>query len=109
MCSMYLLKCKYRCAFSWDPKKSDWTLEHRGFSFPAAAQIFDDPNYLIEAAKSKDGESRSKAIGALPDSHTPIVLSVIYTEREEDGKKTIRIISARRADKRESRCYSRLP
>jgi len=95
--------------FSWDRKKSDWTLEHRGFSFAAAAQIFDDPNRLIEPSKSKMGERRSKAIGALPESDVPIVLTVIYTEREEDGKETIRIISARRADKRESLRYSRLP
>jgi uncharacterized protein len=94
--------------FSWDPKKSDWTLQHRGFSFATAAQIFDDPNCLIEPAKSKNGEARAKAIGALPDSDILIVLTVIYTERQEDGKETIRIISACPADKHESRRYSRL-
>jgi uncharacterized DUF497 family protein len=65
--------------------------------------------YLLKCkyARGLAGTPR-KAIGSLPDSGVLIVLTVVYTEREEDGKETIRIISARRADKHESRRYSRL-
>jgi uncharacterized DUF497 family protein len=62
--------------------------------------------YLLKCkyARGLAGTPR-KAIGSLPDSGVLIVLTVVYTEREEE---TIRIISARRADKHESRRYSRL-
>jgi uncharacterized protein len=94
--------------FIWNAAKSGWTLKQRGFSFADATRVFDDPLRLIEPAKTKDGEERSLTVGILPDSDPPVVLAVIYTERKSNGKETIRIISARKAGKNESRRVARL-
>jgi uncharacterized DUF497 family protein len=94
--------------FIWNAAKSDWTLKHRSFSFADATRVFDDPLRLIERAKTKDGEERWLTVGVLPNSDPPVVVTVIYTERKINGKETIRIISARKADKHESRRVARL-
>jgi uncharacterized DUF497 family protein len=79
--------------FEWDEQKSAWTLENRGFDFAFASRIFDAPVLERLDARSEYGESRVQAIGAVEQD----VLFVVYTNR--DGLR--RIISARRANKRE--------
>jgi uncharacterized DUF497 family protein len=89
--------------FIWHAEKSARTLNQRGFSFADASRVFDDPLRWIEQAKSKDGEERWLTLGAVAFESGPRFLTVIYTERELNGKKTIRIISARPANSKECR------
>lgn len=79
--------------FEWDEQKSAWTLKNRGFDFAFASRIFEAPVLERLDARSEYGESRVQAIGAVEQD----VLFVVYTNR--DGLR--RIISARRANKRE--------
>ncbi len=79
--------------FEWDERKSDWTIENRGFGFAFASRIFEGPVLERRDDRGTYAEIRIQAIGATGED----VLFVVYTER--DGVR--RIISARRANKKE--------
>jgi uncharacterized DUF497 family protein len=84
--------------FEWDKAKSDLCRISRNFDFAYVISIFVDPNLLIEKDQRWDyGEERFRAIGFLESR----VFVVIYTKRPM----VIRIISARRANRREVRRY----
>lgn len=92
--------------FEWDPPKERTNLRKHGIGFELASSVFDDPNLLLEDDRVVDGEERLKAIG-LADGK--LLLLVVHTVRYEDGTETvIRIISARKPDKRERKRYGDL-
>lgn len=82
--------------FEWDPAKAASNLRKHGISFEAAQGAFADWN-AIERIDDDPDESRFVRLGMAGGD----VLFVIYTER----KNTIRIISARKATKREQEIY----
>jgi uncharacterized DUF497 family protein len=71
-----------------------------------AAEVFDDANRLVEPDYTADGEERLSAIGRA--GQNLLILIVAYTERNTNGEETIRIISARKASKKEPSRYSSL-
>ncbi len=80
--------------FEWDDAKSERNLKERGFGFDLAVLIFEGP--VIEWCDVREawGEARIGAVaGAIP--------AVIYTDRES----VRRIISARRARKKEAELW----
>ena len=79
--------------FEWDPAKSAATYETRGFDFAYASRIFTTGWMAVQDARADYGESRMKAIGQTETD----ILVVIYTVRG----KTLRLISARRANRKE--------
>lgn len=84
--------------FEWDKAKSAVCFETRGFDFAYAAGAFFDPNRLVQADKRFSyGEDRYQLLGRI-DSR---LFAVIYTTRPD----AIRIISARKANRREVRRY----
>lgn len=84
--------------FEWDMAKSDLCQISRNFDFTYVISVFIDPNLLIEKDQRWDyGEERFRALGLLNEK----VFVVIYTKRPS----VIRIISARRANRREVRRY----
>lgn len=85
--------------FEWDPQKAAANVKRRRVSFNEAASVLEDPlstTYPDEA--HSEAEMRFLTIGA---SHHGRVLVVAHTERND----TIRIISARRATRREREFY----
>ena len=84
--------------FEWDRAKNEANLERHGIGFDEAKHVFDGP-VLTRADDRRDyGENRDISLGALsPDA----VLVVVHTAR---GDK-IRLISARRANRRERTVY----
>ena len=73
-----------------------------------AALAFEDERCLVRLdRRDEEGEQRWHAIGAAriePDA--AVVLLVVHVYREEtNGEETIRIISARRAEKNDLRRY----
>jgi uncharacterized protein len=84
--------------FDWDPAKAASNLAKHGVDFPTAAKVFDDPNILLGIDPRPRGETRVQAIGSV----SGVVLFVSYTMRGE----ICRIISARRASRRERQNYS---
>ena len=85
--------------FEWDPEKAAANVKRRRISFNEAASVLEDPlsTTFPDEAHSED-EMRFLTIGA---SHRGRVLVVAHTERND----TIRIISARRATRREREFY----
>ena len=85
--------------FEWDEKKADQNIRKHSVSFEEAATVFGDPFSITicDPLHSKD-EDRFVILGM---SNKNRLLVVVHTER---GDK-IRIISARKATKKEKRQY----
>jgi hypothetical protein len=84
--------------FEWDPAKAARNLAKHSVDFEDAIEVFDDPDRVDLTDPHDRGEPRFQAIGAAGG----IVLFVSYTLR--DGSR--RIISARRASRRERAAYT---
>jgi uncharacterized DUF497 family protein len=84
--------------FVWDGQKAIENLTKHGIAFETACEVFFDPSSISEDA-SVEEEARMALIGkSLRDS----LLYIVHLER--DGTQ-IRVISARKATKRERRIY----
>ena len=85
--------------FEWDNNKAESNILKHGITFEGAVTVFADP-YLLFTEDSKNSlrEEREWAIG---ESEKGSILVVIFTMRDEK----IRIISARKATKRERKRY----
>jgi hypothetical protein len=86
-------------AFEWDPGKARRNLEKHAVDFVTAAEIFDDPDLLVVIDSRTYTERRYQAIGAAGG----VILFVAYTMR---GNDVCRIISSRRASRRERAAYT---
>jgi uncharacterized DUF497 family protein len=88
--------------FEWDPAKAVANLRKHGLSFETAIRVFADPAALFDQDRIVDGEHRWQAIG-FADGFP--ILIVAYAIREHDETDSIRIISARRANRSERKRY----
>jgi uncharacterized protein (DUF4415 family) len=68
-----------------------------GIRFEEAVLVFDDPQHLSRQDRYENGEYRWQTIGLV---HGVIVILVAHSVRFESGTEVIRIISARKADKK---------
>ena len=85
--------------FEWDPRKARRNIEVHGVSFDEASPAFKDTLSLtIHDPLHSDEEDRFTLIGNSLRNH---LLVVVHTERGE----SIRIISARKATKKERKQY----
>ncbi len=84
--------------YEWDPRKAAQNFRKHGVDFADAVVVLEDENALTADDPAHD-EVRFKTLGMGPALN---ILLVVYCERHED---LIRIISARRADKSETRQY----
>ena len=85
---------------TWDPEKAKLNRRKHGIRFSDAEGVLFDPYALTEEDQAADGEQRYVTIGL--DSLSR-VLVVVYTYRGDD----IRLISARRATRKERRSYEK--
>lgn len=86
--------------FEWDEEKNRKNIAKHGIDFKMATQVFSDRRCVeIYDEKHSGEEDRYLAIGNVNDM--VMILTVVYTDRED----AIRIISARRATKREVQFY----
>ena len=90
--------------FEWDPAKARANKCKHGVEFADAATAFDDPAQLVapDAIHTKLGEVREWLIGSSDQG----VLVVVFTRRMHGRR--IRIISARKASRKERRRYEEL-
>jgi uncharacterized DUF497 family protein len=88
--------------FVWDERKNRENRKKHGVSFETAQLVFDDPLHLSRRDREQNGEERWLTIGAVEGV---VILIVARTNREEGDEEVIRIISARRATRRERRAY----
>jgi uncharacterized DUF497 family protein len=90
--------------FEWDDVKADANLRKHGIGFELASTVFYDP-HLLTVADLEHDESEERWFSA-GSARSGAVLSVVYTWSEADPAATkIRLISARRATRSESRQY----
>lgn len=88
--------------FVWDESKNQINQAKHRLSFEVAQLVFDDPLHVSRQERIEGGEQRWQTIGLVRGL---ILLLVAHTVIEADGHETIRIISARKADKIERRIY----
>jgi len=85
--------------FEWDPEKAAANIRRRRVSFNEAATVLEDPlSTTFPDEAHSEGEMRFVTVGV---SQRGRLLVVAHTERND----TIRIISARRATRREREFY----
>lgn len=87
----------------WDESKNSINREKHRVSFETAQLVFDDPLHVSRQDRIENGEQRWQTIGLVGGV---VLLLVAHTYIEADGEETIRIISARKADKAERRTYA---
>lgn len=92
-----------RIWFEWDETKAESNRRKHGIDFDDAIEVFYDPRALAEQDRIVDGELRWQTIGMVGGV---IVLQVAHTVDDDEGvDEVIRIISARRADRKERERY----
>ena len=83
-----------RMEFEWDETKSDACFARRGFDFAYAVRaFFDAQRIVVQDTRREYGEARYRLTGMI-DGRAYVV---VYTVRSS----TIRIISARKANRKE--------
>ncbi len=87
--------------FEWDERKSRTNLAKHKVSFGLARLVFDDPQRL-SLRDERENEERWLTLGLVKGT---VVLVVAHTVREENDEEVIRIISARKASRRERERY----
>ena len=72
-----------------------------GIGFGTAARVFDDPLHLSVQDRIEEGEERWQTLGMIG----PVVVLVAHAWFEDEDGEVIRIISARKATRRERLAY----
>ena len=89
--------------FEWDPRKAAAHAAKHGVLFDEAVSVFLDANGLDGPDLQHSGaEERFRRRGRSADGR---VLMIAYTVRRSGNVEAIRIISARRASRRERAAY----
>lgn len=89
--------------FEWDDQKAEINFRKHGIRFQEAALVFDDPFALSEQDRIENNEQRWQTIGMVGGC---LLLLVAHTVRfEDEGIEVVRIISARRVDRKERKRY----
>jgi uncharacterized DUF497 family protein len=83
--------------FEWDEAKRESNLRKHGVDFVRAARLFDGPLLSRPDTRRAYGEDRYLVIGQVDE----LILAVVITTRAE----TLRVISARKANRREQVAY----
>ena len=84
--------------FVWDPRKAKENLRKHGVDFADAVIALEDENALTIEDRDHN-ELRFKTLGMGP------TLKVLFVVHCEQSATSIRIISARKADKKETKIY----
>jgi len=87
--------------FEWDEKKNEINFKKHRIRFEEVKEVFDDPFAVVRQDRIENGEERWQTIGMTKNL---VVVLVAHTLRYEDCE-IIRIISARKLDKKERRIY----
>ena len=92
--------------YEWDTAKERANLAKHGVDFATATLVFADPRLaLIQDWTDEHGEERWQALG-FAAGFGPLLLVVHVYRESKHGEEIIRIISARKANPRESRGYT---
>jgi len=90
--------------FEWDTEKERKNIQKHGVTFEQASYVFADP-FALSKYDDDHSEDEDRWI-LLGKSMNEVILVVIHTFRD-NGTEYVRIISARKATKRERQEYER--
>jgi uncharacterized protein len=88
--------------FEWDEAKAKSNARKHGVRFEDAMLVFADPYALVEQDRVEGGELRWQTLGLVGGI---VLLLVAHTVRNEQEDEMIRIISARKAVRKERKRY----
>jgi uncharacterized DUF497 family protein len=89
--------------FEWDRKKERKNIKKHGVTFEQASYVFADSFALSRYDEEhSDEEERWVLLGK---SLNEIILLVVHTFRDNEDNEFVRIISARKANKKEEKIY----
>src|ERR1700722_320306 len=88
--------------FEWNDAKAKTNERKHGVRFDDAMLVFSDPYALVEQDRIEGGELRWQTLGLVGGV---VLLLVAHTVRDESEDEIIRIISARKASRKERICY----
>ena len=90
--------------FEWDEDKNQSNITKHGIDFQQAKRVFKDPNILTyEDTRFNYEEIREISVGQLLLTTQQKIIIVVIIHTDRDGK--VRLISARKASKRERKLY----
>ncbi len=90
--------------FEWDKDKERTNIKKHGITFEQASYVFADP-FALSLYDSEHSENEDRWI-LLGKSLNRNLLLVIHTFRDNDNIELVRIISARKATKKEIETYN---
>ena len=90
--------------FEWDEAKAISNQRKHGISFEYAIHVFEDPFALVEQDRIEGGEYRWQTLGLVEGL---ILLLVAHTVQDDDEDEIVRIVSARRATRKERTRYDK--
>jgi len=88
--------------FEWDEAKARSNERKHGVRFEDAMLAFADPYGMVDQDRIEGGELRWQTLGMVGGL---VLLLVAHTVREEGQDEIIRIVSARRATRKERKRY----
>ena len=88
--------------FVWDETKNRANKAKHGLSFDLAKLVFDDPLHLSVPDRHEHGEERWVTSGLVG---SVAIVVVVHTYVEQNGEEVVRIVSARKATRRERTRY----
>jgi hypothetical protein len=90
--------------FEWDEGKAKANVRKHGVSFEEGSRVFNDPYAVFREDRIEDGELRWHAIG-VAEGITVLLVAHTIGMPLTDQTEVIRIISARRATRKEQTLY----
>lgn len=91
--------------YEWNEKKNQQNLQKHGISFEEAKEVFDDALQISRLDKRFSYfEERWITVGSTSKHKILVVANLFFTD---DGEEIIRIISARKTQKRERESYEK--
>ena len=91
--------------FTWDRKKEITNIKKHGVSFEQASYVFADP-FALNSYDEEQSQDEERWV-LLGKSLNETILLVVHTFRDSDGEEFVRIISARKATKKEEKSYNK--
>ena len=91
--------------FEWDKTKESINIQKHGVGFEEASYVFSDI-YALSRYDDEHSEDEDRWV-LLGKSLSETLLLVVHTFRDKNGVEFTRIISARKATKKEKQAYQR--
>ncbi len=94
--------------FEWDPAKARSNYSKHGVTFERAAAVFNDPGALSMSDEKHSGREERWIILGLDQGGVPVVVCHAFRYEQGNRKARVRIISARKATKKEIQQYKEI-